>query len=93
MAREKRSFVEKVQIEMPEFVGEVQGLSVDDLNGRLAVIAKAQQENDENQENDEELAAAKLNAKELGDAYREPRKALRTKTKYLVLLIKEKGGK
>ena len=88
----KKTFVEKVQEEMPDFVGEVVGLSVDDLNKRLAAIAKASQENDENQEKDEDLAKAKLLAKELGDDYREPRKTLKKKTKYIVALIKEKGG-
>lgn len=93
MAKEKKSFTEKVQEEMPEFVGEVVGLSVDDLNKRLAALAKASQENDENQENDKELEQAKAHARELGETYREPRKAIKKKTKYIVALIKEKGGK
>lgn len=93
MARTKKSIVEKVQEEMPEFAGEVAGLSVESLNQRLATIAKAQQENDEAQEDDEDLGKAKAHAKELGAAYREPRKALKLKSKYIVGLIKEKGGK
>lgn len=88
----KKSFEEKIQEEMPDFVGEVLGLTVQDLNNRLAAIAKASHENDENQKNDEELNQAKAHARELGQTYAEPRKALKKKTKYIVKLIQEKGG-
>ena len=88
----KKSFEEKIQDEMPEFVGEVVGLTVDQLKQRLGEIAKAQQENDDLQKADEELAEAKAHAKELNQTYTEPRKALKKKTKYICGLIKEKGG-
>jgi hypothetical protein len=88
----KKSFEEKIAEEMPEFVGEVVGLSVEQLKGRLGDIAKAQQENDDNQKADEELQQAKAHTKELNSTYTEPRKALKKKTKYLCGLVKEKGG-
>jgi len=90
--KQKKSFSEKIQDEMPEFADEVAGLNVPDLNARLAAIARAQQENDEKQEEDEELQEARTTASELAKAYTEPKKALKLKTKYIVKLIKEKGG-
>lgn len=90
--KKKLSFEEKMAQEQPQFVGEVVGLSVDQLRGRLGDICKASSENDENQKNDEELTQAKAHAKELAQTYAEPRKELKKKIKFLVSLIREKGG-
>lgn len=92
MARQKKTFTQKVQEEMPEFANEVAGLAVSDLNGRLAVLAKANEENEQLKENDEDLIAAKNEASELAAPFRDAKKALRLKTRYVVALIKEKGG-
>jgi len=92
MARPKKSFTEKVQKELPEFASEVATLSVDNLNARLAVLAKANEENEQNQENDEDLETARAEASELAAPYKEAKKHLRLKTRYIVSLINEKGG-
>ncbi len=92
MAKAKKSFEEKVQAEYPEFVGEIVGLSVDQLNGRLAEQAKAAEWNETSKEEDEDLEKAQALASELGAPYRDAKKEIRLKSRYLIKLIKEKGG-
>lgn len=74
------------------FRQEVQGLSSAQLEVKLNEYAKASEANDELQENDEKLEEAKGRASELGRPYREDRKAYKLKSKYAILLIKEKTG-
>lgn len=93
MKKEKLTFEQKVQKDMPEFTGVVDGLSVDQLEKRLSDIAKATEILEQKKEQDEELAKAKANAAELGAVYRDGKSANRVKTRYIVGLIKEKGGK
>ncbi|CAM6004874.1 unnamed protein product [Sphagnum balticum] len=88
----KKTADEKFQEEYPEFVGEVVGLSVDQLNSRLAEQAKAAEWNETTKEEDEELEEAQKAASELAAPYRDAKKAIRAKSKYLIKLIKEKGG-
>lgn len=92
MGRPKQTLSEKVHKEMPEFAGEVAGLSVDDLNGRLATLAKASEENSQMKEEDDRLEEAQREAKELAAPYKDAEKAIRTKSRYIISLIKEKGG-
>lgn len=92
MAKAKKSLQEKVQEEQPEFAGEVAGLSVDQLNARLADQAKAAEWNEQAKEDDEELEEAQAHASELGAPYRDAKKAIRLRSRYLIDLIKEKGG-
>jgi hypothetical protein len=93
MARQKKSIVEKVQEEMPEFAGEVAGLGVDMLNARLAQLAKDSQANEQAKEDDEDLESARANASELGAPYRDAKKAINLRSKYIIKLIEDKGGK
>lgn len=92
MAKPKKSLQQKVQEEMPEFAGEVAGLSVDQLNTRLANLAKDGEKNEEAKEDDEDLEKAHAEAKELGAPYRDAKKAIRLRSRYIIALIKEKGG-
>jgi len=92
MARKKKTLQEKIQEEMPEFAGEVSGLSVDQLNARLANLAKDGEKNEEAKEDDEDLENAQAEAKELGAPYRDAKKAIRLRSRYIIFLIKEKGG-
>lgn len=90
--KEPLTFEGKVQKEFPEFTNEVAGLDVQSLKNRIATYARELSESEEAQENDEALLAAKAEAKELGAPYRDVKKAVATKTRYLLSLIKEKGG-
>jgi hypothetical protein len=92
MARTKKSVQEKVQQEYPEFVTEVVGLSEDQLNGRLATLAKNLEESENAKEADEELADAQILASELSGPYKDAKKALRLKSKYVISLLRDKGA-
>jgi hypothetical protein len=84
---------EKIQEEMPEFAGEVAACSVDQLNARLAQLAKDAEVNEQAKEDDEDLEKAKAEASELGAPYRDAKKAIRLRSRYIIKLIGEKGGK
>jgi hypothetical protein len=83
----------KIEKEMPEFVSEVVGLSVEQLDARLAELAKAYEATSKAQEEDEQLQTARMTARELAAPYRDAKKAIRMKNSYIVGLIEEKGGK
>jgi hypothetical protein len=72
---------------------ELNELNPAQLEAKLNEFAKGSEANDELQEDDEELAGARAKATELGRPYKEDRKAFKIKSKYTILLIREKGGK
>ena len=88
----KASLSEKVQKEMPEFASEVAGLSAQDLNNRLAELAKAAEQNEQAREGDEDLEEARANASQLAAPYNDAKKVIRLKSRYIIGLINEKGG-
>lgn len=92
MARQKKTNNEVVQGEYPEFATEVAGLSADQLNNRLATLAKNLEESETSKENDQGLEEAKALAVELGAPYRDAKKAIRQKTKYVIALLSDKGA-
>ena len=92
MSRSKRSLEEEVKERMPEFVDEVVSLSVDDLNARLSRLAKDNEANEEAKEEDDELTEARELVTELSAPYREAKKFIRLRSKYIIQLLKEKGA-
>jgi hypothetical protein len=92
MARTKKSLQEVVQTDYPEFASEVAGLSIDQLNNRLATLAKNLEESETAKEDDPALEDAKNLASELAAPYRDAKKALRAKSKYVIGLLKDKGA-
>jgi hypothetical protein len=88
MARKKKGIEE----EYPEFVSEVAALTTDQLNNRLATLAKNLEESETAKEDDEELEEAKATASELGAPYRDMKKAVRAKSKYIIKTLKERGA-
>jgi len=90
--KEKKTLADIIREEYPEFFDEVQALSVEELNTRLATLAKNAEEVEESKENDEELRAAKATASELAAPYRDAKNAIRKKNKFVISLIKDKGG-
>ncbi len=85
--KEPKSFSHKVQKELPEFVAEVSGLSVADLDARLCALTKGLAETEEAKEKDEALENAKALVSELSAPYRDAKKALGMKIKYIVSLF------
>jgi hypothetical protein len=92
MARTKKSVTKQVQENYPEFADEVNGLSIDQLNNKLASLAKGLEESESTKENDEDLERAHSLASELGAPYRDVKKAVNLKTKYVIGLLKDKGA-
>lgn len=82
---------EKMKLENPEFVEACQGLSVPELDNRLAALAKDAASVDQAREADEALAKAKEEASGLGAPYRDAKKAIKLKTKYVLELIGERS--
>lgn len=92
MNKPKPSFKEKVQKEQPEFVAEVESASVEQLDARLAQLAKDIEAVNDAKEADEELEQAREKASQLAAPYSESRKALQAKSRYIVELLKDKGA-
>lgn len=90
--RPSKTINEKVEAEYPEFVQDVLGLDVDSLEKRLSTYAKHRDETEEAKKNDDELNTGKATVKEMSAPYNDALKAINLKSKYIVALIKEKGG-
>lgn len=88
----KKTINEIVEKEYPEFVEDVVGLTVDALKTRLSTYAIELDRSEQAEEADEALQAAKALVSELSGPYRDIKKALKLKRKYIVKLIGEKGG-
>ena len=84
---------EKIKKANPEFAEEVAGLSVEELDRRLAQLAKDLEATEDAKDADSELAQAQETVTQLAAPYRDAKKALRLKSRYVIGLIKEKGGK
>ena len=83
---------EKVEGEYPEFVDDVIGLNEAQLRARLSTYAIELTKSEQAKEEDQEYQAAKTLASDLGAPYRDVEKALKLKRKYIIELIKDKGG-
>jgi hypothetical protein len=88
----KLTLARMVQIHHPEFADEVSGLSVADLESRLASLAKHAEEISVAKEESEALKDARARLAELSGPFNDGLKAVKLKTKYIIGLIKEKGG-
>ncbi len=88
----KKSVQETVQKKYPDFVEVVDGLGVPELEARLLTYAKEREKVEEAKEADEELAKTAELLKELKGPYSDATKAINLKSRYLISLIKEKGG-
>lgn len=93
MARPKVDIREKVQKEFPEFTDTVNSLSVSELNERIATYAKESEAVEKAKEEDEALEDAKGVVQELSAPYKDAKKAIRMKIRYMIALIQDQGGK
>lgn len=90
--KQKKSIEEIIKKENPQFKEEADALSAAELDARLGQIAKDTDAVEQAKENDEELEQAKEQVSVLGSSYRDAKKALRLKTRYIIHLLKEKGA-
>lgn len=92
MSKPKKSVEDKVQKQYPDFAIECSRLSVADLNTRLLNYAKHAEEIEDSKDADVKLEEAKAMASELGAPYRDAKKAVRLKMRYIMGMIKDMGG-
>lgn len=77
--------------EFPEFHAEVSSLSADQLDSRLAQLAKDESEVNKAKEEDEQLHTAREQLKEFSAPYREAKKAIKSKVAFIIELLKDRG--
>lgn len=75
-----------------EFKNEVDGLSIELLEQRITNMQKALDESREHKKNNEALKKVSDEKSELEGPYKDVEKAVKVKTKYIIELVKEKGG-
>lgn len=92
MARPKKSIEEKVQAEFPEFAASIASSGVTELESKLSTYAKQQDEVELAMEADTALEDSKALTSELSAPYRDAKKAIKMKMKYIIALIKDRGG-
>lgn len=87
-----KTLMEKVDEKFPTYSSEVLGLSVQQLEQRIVNLQKQLQDSETHKEENKELQSLSEKRSELLGPYRDVKSAVALKTKYLVSLIKEKGG-
>lgn len=87
--RKKVDIRTKVEKEFPDFAEEASSLSEDALRKILASLAEQGDNVDESKENDKELDDAVEAAKEKSAPYRDAKRAIKLKTRYIVSILKE----
>lgn len=92
--RKPNTLLEKIESEFPDFQSEVVGLPVQQLEKRIADMQKELQDAADFQEEKrgEEIRNLAAELKEARGPFTDVKKAVGLKTKYLVTLIREKGG-
>jgi hypothetical protein len=92
MAKEKPSLEDIIRKTFPGYAEEIMGRNVDKLNAELAKLSKDNETNEEAKEDDEDYEKARAKASELGAPYRDAKKAIRLRTRFVISTIKDKGG-
>lgn len=75
-----------------EFKEEVDRLSVAQLEARITNMQKALEDSEDHKEQNVALQQAKDEVKMISGPYNDVKKAVKVKTKYVIALIREKGG-
>ena len=88
----KKPIEQKIREDYPEFFEVCQTLKSEDIDTRLAQLAKDMESVAEAQDGDDQLREAKEKYSAYASPYREAKNALRLKTRYLIKLQKERGG-
>lgn len=91
MAR-KRDWKVKFEENNPTFVEEVKAMSVEDRKQRLVTLNRGLLEVEQALENDESIKVVREQLKEMLAPYKEARKMIKEKIKYLVELLGEEEG-
>lgn len=74
----------------PDFVAEVDNLDAPALKARIVQLQQALEESEAHKEENESLKNARAEVSELAGPYRDLKKAVKSKTSYLIELLKNK---
>lgn len=91
MAR-KKDWKVKFEENNPTFVEEVKAMSVEDRKQRLVTLNRGLLEVEQALENDESIKVVREQLKEMLAPYKEARKMIKEKIKYLIELLGEEEG-
>lgn len=93
-SRKPVTILEKIDVAYPEYAGEVLGENILQLEKRIADLQKGLQDaaDFKEEKNGEAIKSLKEQLKDLNADYTEVRNAVVLKTKFLVSLVREKGG-
>lgn len=75
-----------------EFKDAVQGMSADEINARIAQVAKDQVDLMKAKKEDQDLEEKKVAYREAGQVYREGSKLNRVKIEFCKAILEQKGG-
>ncbi len=89
--RKAKTTYDKVNELDPNFTSEVYSLRDDQLNEKLASMAKHRAEIEEAKSEDVELKSLRESLKVAGETYSEPLKGIKLKTKLIVEILKDRG--
>jgi hypothetical protein len=87
----KKSVTERVFAEYPGFASEAESMSESELRARLSNMAIELAETEKAQEDDAWLESAKTQVAELSAPYRETKKAIQLKSRYVALVLEQRG--
>jgi hypothetical protein len=79
--------MEKIEKEYPDFCKEVQNLPEEALKARIVQLQSELAQSEEHMENNEDLQHARQTVTGLAGPYRDVKKAVKAKTKYLLNLL------
>lgn len=88
----EEKLVKKIKKDFPEFFDGAQGLTTGEIEQKLKTHAKHREEIISSRENNVKLNAAKKEVRDLDAPFRDGLKAVNLRTKYLYLLMRQKGG-
>lgn len=74
-----------------DFVAEIDGSTVDQINAKVAELAKAEQENLQAKSLDEDLKEKKEAVKFASEVYRDCSKGYRLRMKYILTVLESRG--
>ena len=86
------TFEQKMEKEDPEFTDSVQSLTTQQLEARIANYQKELQDSEEHKANNTALRDAKRELDTIAGPYRDVRKSIQKKTRYIISMIRAKGG-
>lgn len=91
MGRPKQNIMEKVQKELPEFASNADSMTAEQINAKLADLAKGVEDVEIAKESDMDLEKAREHASQLAAPYRESLKVIKLKSRYLIKVLQSRG--